>query len=90
MTYTPDENNRLVIFEKYYGDGVIIKYHTKNCIFCFETPTLFGGHVHQNTIKIITGFCNKHEQLAQNLDFNKKNRNCQGCFGDYKIEMGKK
>ncbi len=81
-TYAPNENTRNVIIEKYYMINKTL--WTKNCVICFESNvTQYGGHVHKNTISIIAGFCSKHSHTEST-------QQCQGCYGEYKKEMGMK
>ena len=58
---------------------------TENCVKCYKKATCFGGHVHKGEEEIIAGFCKTHFQRVKK---NKKNAECEGCYGEWVNEMG--
>ncbi len=57
---------------------------TKNCIICYKKATEWAGHIHDEEIDVLAGFCNDHFTHRKLL---KPDLYCQGCFGKYKPEM---
>lgn len=60
--------------------------HTKNCIICGKTATIWAGHIHTEIGSVISGWCKEH--------YNQSNRprsklctsiNPHSCGGDYKL-----
>lgn len=64
---------------------------TKNCVVCFNPANSWGGHVHKNGDLIIAGTCADHYvklgSKEGTLSINAV-KNCKGCYGDWKEEMG--